>query len=155
MWDYDADEGVWVESTDATSYELTAEWDGDYTFYTYQEEDGATVYVKAYMSGYEYTPINGETDSVYAPTEEGLYACEVTFADDTTEMSDVFEGPHAHDDSDDDAYCDGCDELLDPSVECDHNCHKGGIKGFFWKITNFFNRIFGLNKVCECGVAHY
>ncbi len=155
LWDYDAYEGVWVDSTDATSYELTAEWDGDYTFYTYQEEDGATVYVKAYMSGYEYTPINGETDSVYAPIEEGLYACEVTFADDTTEMSDVFEGPHAHDDSDDDAYCDGCDELLDPSVECDHNCHKGGIKGFFWKITNFFNRIFGLNKVCECGELHY
>ena len=155
LWDYNADEGVWVDSTDATSYELTVEWDGDYTFYTYQEEDGATVYVKAYIDGYEYTPINGETDSVYAPTEEGLYACEVTFADDTTEMSDVFEGPHAHDDSDDDAYCDGCDELLDPSVECDHNCHKGGIKGFFWKITRFFNKLFGTNKYCECGVAHY
>ena len=108
LWDYDAYEGVWVDSTDATSYELTAEWDGDYTFYTYQEEDGATVYVKAYIDGYEYTPINGETDSVYAPTEEGLYACEVTFADDTTEMSDMFEGPHIH--SYENGACTGCGE---------------------------------------------
>lgn len=55
-----------------------------------------------------------------------------------------------HEDADVDAYCDNCDELL-----CNHNCHKGGIAGFFWKITNFFNRIFGSNKVCDCGVAHY
>ncbi len=155
LWDYDARDGVWVDLTEATSYELTAEWDGDYTFYTYQEEDDATVYVKAYIVDREYTPIDGETDSIYAPTEEGLYACEVTFADGTKEMSDIFEGPHIHDDSDDDTYCDGCDELLDPSVECDHNCHEGGIAGFFWKIARFFNKLFGLNKYCECGVAHY
>ena len=55
-----------------------------------------------------------------------------------------------HEDLDVDAYCDHCDELL-----CDHDCHKGGITGFFWKITNFFNRIFGSNRNCECGVAHY
>ena len=55
-----------------------------------------------------------------------------------------------HEDLDVDAYCDHCDELL-----CNHDCHKGGITGFFWKITNFFNRIFGSNKTCSCGVAHY
>ncbi len=38
---------------------------------------------------------------------------------------------------------------------CKHDCHQGGIKGFFWMISNFFNKIFGSNKYCECGVAHY
>lgn len=49
-----------------------------------------------------------------------------------------------------DGYCDVCDEKL-----CDHNCHKGGISGFFWKIANFFNKLFGTKKYCECGYAHY
>ena len=60
-----------------------------------------------------------------------------------------------HVDNDGDGYCDACPELLDPSVECDHNCHKGGISGFFWKIINFFNKLFGLSKTCECGATHY
>ena len=46
--------------------------------------------------------------------------------------------------------CDTCGEKI-----CDHNCHKGGISGFFWKISNFFNKLFGSKKYCECGYAHY
>ena len=38
---------------------------------------------------------------------------------------------------------------------CDHMCHQGGIMGFFWKIVNFFSKLFGSNPVCECGFAHY
>lgn len=38
---------------------------------------------------------------------------------------------------------------------CDHMCHQGGIMGFFWKIVNFFSKLFGSNPVCECGEAHY
>ena len=38
---------------------------------------------------------------------------------------------------------------------CDHICHKSGILGFFWKIVKFFSKLFKLNPVCECGVAHY
>ena len=38
---------------------------------------------------------------------------------------------------------------------CDHMCHRGGIMGFFWKIVNFFNKLFGLNPVCGCGRVHY
>lgn len=41
------------------------------------------------------------------------------------------------------------------ATKCDHRCHKGGIVGFFWKITNFLNKIFGINRVCKCGVNHY
>ncbi len=60
-----------------------------------------------------------------------------------------------HNDADVDGYCDECNELLDVTVECDHSCHNGGISGFFWRITLFFSKLFGTNKVCECGVAHY
>ena len=60
-----------------------------------------------------------------------------------------------HADNDGDGYCDADNELLDPSVECDHSCHKEGITGFFWRIINVFNMLFGLNKTCDCGVAHF
>lgn len=38
--------------------------------------------------------------------------------------------------------------------DCSCNCHKGGISGFFFKILNFFQKIFGKNKVCACGAKH-
>ena len=53
-------------------------------------------------------------------------------------------------DLDFDGYCDGCWDAL-----CDCNCHEGGIIGFFWSIKNFFNMIFGLNEVCDCGAWHW
>jgi len=58
-------------------------------------------------------------------------------------------------DNDGDGYCDADNELLDPTVECECNCHKDGIKGFFWNIKIFFSKLFRTNKMCECGVAHY
>lgn len=45
--------------------------------------------------------------------------------------------------------------IISAPFECDHNCHKGGIAGFFWKIGNFFNKIFRTKQYCECGAAHY
>ncbi len=38
---------------------------------------------------------------------------------------------------------------------CDHMCHQGGFMGFFWKIFNFFSKLFGSNPVCKCGEVHY
>lgn len=37
---------------------------------------------------------------------------------------------------------------------CDCDCHKGGIKGFFFDFINFFEKLFGKNKVCKCGAKH-
>ena len=71
--------------------EFTAKKDGFYSVTAYSDVDGDEVFVKAYIDGYEYTEIAGATSAEYTPTEDGLYACEVTFADDTTEMSRVFE----------------------------------------------------------------
>ena len=38
---------------------------------------------------------------------------------------------------------------------CDCNCHKDGFMGFIWKIIRVFYKIFGMNKTCACGIAHY
>lgn len=38
---------------------------------------------------------------------------------------------------------------------CDHLCHKEGFLGFIWKIVRIFQKIFGIHKYCDCGVAHY
>ncbi len=43
----------------------------------------------------------------------------------------------------------------EPNADCDCNCHKSGFMGFLWKIINFFNKLFKLNPVCECGAEHY
>ena len=60
-----------------------------------------------------------------------------------------------HADDDGDGYCDDCLELLDPTVECECNCHKDGLAELFWKIKMFFSKLLHTNKMCECGVAHY
>lgn len=69
-----------------------------------------------------------------------------------------------HTDTNSDKICDVCSEVLgsitpdtpeEPAIDCSCNCHKGGIAGFFFKIIIFFQRIFGMNKECKCGIAHY
>ena len=42
----------------------------------------------------------------------------------------------------------------DPSESCSCNCHASGIKKIFFIIINFFEKLFGKNKVCACGVSH-
>ena len=39
--------------------------------------------------------------------------------------------------------------------ECNCNCHKSGISKFFFDFALFFQKLFGANKDCACGVAHY
>ncbi len=55
-----------------------------------------------------------------------------------------------HVDGDGNGYCERCDYQI-----CDHACHKGGIAGFFWKITRIFNKLFKKNQFCECGYQHW
>ena len=38
--------------------------------------------------------------------------------------------------------------------DCECKCHQGGIAGFFYKIVLFFQKLFGQNKVCACGMNH-
>lgn len=54
----------------------------------------------------------------------------------------------------DGSACKNCD--FDKADTCDCNCHAGGIKGFFFKLILFFQKIFKKNRVCEgCGIYHY
>lgn len=41
------------------------------------------------------------------------------------------------------------------SVSCSHMCHSTGFMSFFWKIVCTFWKLFKMNPVCECGMAHY
>ncbi len=38
---------------------------------------------------------------------------------------------------------------------CGHACHKSGIQGLFWRLTNFFNKLFGSDRYCVCGERHW
>lgn len=59
-------------------------------------------------------------------------------------------------------FCGATDTIIDIGSKldskddsCSCNCHKGGFNGIIWKILNFFYKLFGINKTCACGVAHY
>ncbi len=47
------------------------------------------------------------------------------------------------------------DEPDEPEKKCSCNCHKSGFMSFIWKITRFFCKLFGTNRTCACGIAHY
>lgn len=80
----------------------------------------------------------------------------------TCECSDSYVADYVdatgHADNDNNGYCDICSENIEvesPSNNCDCGCHKSGIKKIIYIIVLFFQRLFGLNKTCDCGIAHY
>lgn len=60
---------------------------------------------------------------------------------------------HVHTYGEDGEICTDCG--FDRTEGCGCNCHKTGIAGFFWKVINFFNKIFKLKQECKCGIKHY
>lgn len=116
-------------------------------------EQGYTTYTcecgETYTRDYANATGHNHTAVATAPTctEQGYttYTCECgdSYVDDYVDAT-------GHSDTDNDGNCNDCVEHL-----CDHACHKSGFAGFFWKITCFFSKLFGTNKVCECGNAHY
>lgn len=72
-----------------------------------------------------------------------------------------------HKDKNKDNKCDVCSETLsiftptvpddDAEGDCSCKCHKGGIAGFFWKIGNFFAKLFRIKskQICACGAYHF
>lgn len=48
--------------------------------------------------------------------------------------------------------CKNCS--YDRADDCSCNCHTTGITKFFFDIINFFQKLFGVNKVCACGAVH-
>ncbi len=68
---------------------------------------------------------------------------------------------YGHVDKNNDGMCDRCyihfvETDSGEIVDCRCFCHNpDGLSGVLFKIVNFFNQIFGINKNCECGKAHY
>ncbi len=132
-------------SADVTDPTCTAQ---GYTTYTCVCGDS---YVDNYTDA---TGHDHKSTAVVFPTctEEGytVYTCTCgdTYTDDYVDADE-----NAHVNNDGNLNCDLCDEVLS---ECSCNCHKtSGFIAFFWKILNFFQKLFGTNPVCECGMAHY
>ncbi len=72
-----------------TTYSLTVETAGKYRFYVTHMSN--TVTVNAFVGEINYNKVEGATSYSYYPTEPGLYACLVTYADGSTELSEFFE----------------------------------------------------------------
>ena len=122
-----------------------------YTTYTCACGDS---YVANYVNATGHTPVTAVEENYVAPTctENGskdvVIYCSV--CDEEISRDTVVINATGHLDKHNDGICDVCDIQL-----CDHDCHKDGISGFFWRIINVFNMLFSLNKTCECGVLHY
>ncbi len=81
-------------------------------------------------------------------TENGKEVSQCSRCDYSSEHTLYATGHEYHD-----GVCVNCgDDMTD---DCSCMCHKNGFMGFIWKIIRFFCKIFGANKVCECGLAHY
>lgn len=128
--------GIWSETGNWQDFEnvtagksvyFTADTDDVYYVYTLGNSDA---HIRAYTKTVNYRTLHGATDSELDTIESGMYRCKVTLENGDTIFSETF-------------------------TKCEHSCHQGGITGFFWRITLFFYKIFGLNKVCECGDIHY
>ena len=112
-----------------------------------------------YQNIYFNHPTHIYAEKIMAPTcIEGGYTINTCHCGDEYIDSYIDVNPVAHMDADGDEYCDWCDDFLgteDEENNCSHMCHKSGFMGFIWKIINFFQKLFGINPVCECGKAHY
>ena len=80
--------------------------------------------------------------------EDGYTEYKCTLCKDTKKDTIPATGAHTKDGS----KCTACG--YDAADDCDCNCHAGGIKAFFFKFINFFQKLFGQNKVCSCGTNH-
>ncbi|MBR3818586.1 MAG: hypothetical protein IKJ41_05485 [Clostridia bacterium] len=149
--------GIWCECGDSdedwedVNANDTVEFTADHTCIYYTYGDYAQVpHLKAEMP--EMKKVN--TDAELKAKEAGTYVCIVTFDGSRYEVSDeveITECKHSYADGND-ATCDFCE--YNRAENCGCKCHQGGIAGFFYKIVLFFQKLFGQNKVCVCGMNH-
>lgn len=119
-------------------------------------EDGYTVYECPTCYGTKTVTLAAQGHCYYtvfeiAPTcgKDGEKAIKCSICGDQPEIEILpATGEHSFDGSE----CTVCD--YDAADDCDCNCHAGGIKALFFKIINFFQKLFGQNKVCDCGAKH-
>ncbi len=146
-----------VPAGDYEGWYFVPEYDGCYIIDTWITSDcdyaDPIVTVYEYYDG-EYYEIAYNDDCYYLEAAACFYGYEgetyyIDFSDysdehDTTYEAEINSGCL---DSDYDGYCNGCWDRL-----CYCGCHDNG---FFWRIRNFFNRLFRINEVCACGAYHW
>ncbi len=155
------DESCWID-VPAGSYEgwcFVPESNGCYIIHTFIEDDcpNADPEITVYLTYDNDEPYQIAYNDDYYDYESAVcfYALagveyHIDFSDaqnnenDTSYSAMIISGCG---DFDYDGHCDSCWEIL-----CSHSCHNNG---FFWRIVNFFNRLFGINEYCECGAWHW
>lgn len=104
------------------------------------------------FNGHDYQSVVTEpTCTSNGFTTHTCTVCGDTYTDNTVPAT-------GHKDENGDGICDICQEEIkaDPSKNCTHICHnKNSFVQFIYKIVRFFWKLFGINKYCSCGVAHY
>ena len=154
---------LYQDGGDYCTYEFIPRQEGWYVVKTYTYDDTTDPYIKVYdetfyelSSGDDsiFSSLNGEA-WFFAERGETYYIEMGNYNSDDVEyivhLEKENDSSHFYCwDNDSNGYCDWCNWQY-----CDHNCHKGGIAGFFWSIANLFNMLFGLNEYCECGEVHW
>lgn len=141
------------EPNEDTIFEYTADVTGRYAFSVYVDGDDSTASVLIWNEDGNFIADSDDLDMNYVMffnMEAGEKYYIVTWSEDDFSAYNVkFELMHDcfYEDYDGDAICNECGFDY-----CDHKCHDNG---FFWRITNFFNRLFRINEWCECGNAHW
>lgn len=108
---------------------------------THTADDGSVHKLDFYYSQDSTCIEHGYTD--------GIYCLE---CDEYLDGHEEFALLDYHTDEDEDGICDYCESEL----ECSHMCHSDNwFLQIIWKISNFFNRLFGSNPYCRCEMPHY
>ena len=149
-----------------TTFHFTSEEGGTYLIHTSTSDDTTDPYVSIYYYDEDDNTVNiayaddsldgcldgeatfyAEADKLYF-VEVGNWNWDEEYVEYEVCIEEWEEGLHYyHYDYDWDAVCDDCGYDY-----CDHSCHDNG---FFWRLINFFNRLFRINEVCECGNYHW
>ena len=94
LWDYTAENGIWIDSTGENMYELTVEEAGDYTFYTYTNTGELTV--RAYRGTANNKAVEGQyTNKLENPVIGKKYICVVTLEGGTELVSNILSYTYA------------------------------------------------------------
>lgn len=145
--------------------------DGTKTSYTPEKENGYLIFYADHFSIYVISETDGENEVTYndaicilnghsytsevtAPTctENGYATYTCSTCGDTYTADETAATGHA--DNNGDGKCDACGTST--TADCSCTCHNSNaFVKFFWKIICFFYKLFGTNKTCSCGVAHY
>lgn len=113
-------------------------------FTTYTCSCGDT-YVSDYVNSLAHSYMKETTAPTCTEKGKTVYTCSCgeTYTETIEATGHDFDG----------SVCVNCS--YNKSENCSCNCHKTGIAGFFWKVINFFNKIFKIKQYCDCGINHY